>query len=200
MVDPHAHATHRPQGPDETPDVSHIENPDTKHEESDVSGTALMKFIGVLLVSILIILGLMKWMSNYFEAREQALELPPASRVNPPGTQRLPPMPRLQGAPGSQELPLDESKLYREEQNAKVASYGWVNKESGVVRIPVNDAMKLILEKGMPMVTGIPPAAPTAPAAPVAGGTSAGQPASPKAPSPSAGAPAHKPTTNPRTK
>jgi len=190
MVDPHAHATHHPQGPDDTPDVSHIENPEVKHEESDVSGTALMKFIGVLLVSIVIILGLMKLLSNYFEAREQGLELPPASRVNPPGTQRLPPMPRLQGAPGSQELPMDESRLYREEQTARVASYGWVNKEAGIVRIPISDAMKLILEKGMPMVSGTPPAAPAA------GGTSPAPAASPK---PAPAAPAQKPATNPRT-
>lgn len=191
MVDPYAHATHRPQGPDETPDVSHIENPDTKHEESDVSGTTLMKFIGVLLVSMFIILVLMKWLSDYFEAREQAHELPPASRVNPPGTQRLPPMPRLQGAPGSQELPLDESKLYRAEQSARVASYGWVNKEAGVVRIPINEAMKLILEKGMPTVSGTPPAAP-------AGGAAS----APKAPSAAPAAPvtpAKRPATNPRT-
>ena len=189
MVDPHAHATHKPSGPDDTPDVSHIENPEVKHEESDVSGTALMKFIGILLVSIIVILFLMKLMTNYFEAREQALELPPASRVNPPGTQRLPPLPRLQGAPGSQELPLDESKTYRAEQSAKVASYGWVNKEAGVVRIPVNEAMKLILERGMPLVSGTPPAA--SPAGGVAPGAA-------PAPTPAPKTPAQSPAT-PRT-
>ena len=99
-------------------------------------------------------------------------------------------MPRLQGAPGSQELPMDESRLYREEQNARVASYGWVNKEAGIVRIPISDAMKLILEKGMPMVSGTPPAAPAA------GGTSPAPAASPK---PAPAAPAQKPATNPRT-
>ena len=186
MVDPHAHATHKPSGPDETPDVSHIENPEVKHEESDVSGTALMKFIGILVVSIAVILGLMKLMTDYFEAREQALELPPASRVNAPGAQRLPPLPRLQGAPGSQELPLDEAKTYRNEQDAKVASYGWVSKEAGTVRIPVNEAMKLILERGMPVVSGTPPAA-----APAASGA--------PAPVASPRVPVRQPPTTPRT-
>ena len=91
--------------PEETPDVSHIANPDTKHETSDVSASMLLKYIGVLVLGTGIIMVAMKLLSNFFEEREQSLELPPASRVNPPGTQRLPPGPRLQGAPGSQELP-----------------------------------------------------------------------------------------------
>ncbi len=155
------HGRHHSE-PEETPDVSHIANPDTKHETSDVSASMLLKYIGVLVLGTVIVLVAMKFLSDFFEEREQSLELPPASRVNPPGTQRLPPGPRLQGAPGSQELPEVDLKLYREEQNAKVHSYAWVNREAGIVRIPIDQARKLILERGIASATG-PAVVPTTP-------------------------------------
>lgn len=143
----HEHPLH----PDETPDVSDISNVDVSHEETDVNVGMLFKFIGVLFVSTVVILAAMQLMMNYFQAREISEELPPASRVNPPGTRRLPPLPRLQGAPGSLLLPLDEMKKFREDQNLAVNSYGWVDKPTGLVRIPIEEAKKRLLERGLPV-------------------------------------------------
>ncbi len=177
------HGKHHSE-PEETPDVSHIANPDTKHETTDVSASMLLKYIGVLVVGTVIILGAMKLLSDFFERREQSEELPPASRVNPPGTQRLPPGPRLQGAPGSMELPMADMKTYLDEQNAKAQNYGWVNREAGIVRIPIDQAKKLVLERGIASATG----ASTTPTAP---GTGAPAPSPTPAPKPAAvGAPA----------
>ncbi len=55
-----------------------------------------------------------------------------------------PPEPRLQQTPGA--------ALVRMHENEKVAleSYGWVDKNSGVVHIPIDRAMDLVLEKGLP--------------------------------------------------
>src|SRR5512143_4182640 len=58
--------------------------------------------------------------------------------------QPLPPEPRLQANP-----PLDLKK-YRAAEEAELNSYGWVGKPNGVVRIPVERAMALVLEKGLP--------------------------------------------------
>ena len=33
-------------------------------------------------------------------------------------------------------------------------SYGWVDKNAGVVRIPIDEAMKLTLERGLPARPG----------------------------------------------
>ncbi len=137
--------------PAETPDVSDIANVDVSHETSDVNVGTLFKFIIYTFVSTVVILVAMKLMMNYFLAREIAQELPPASRVNPPGTRRLPPMPRLQGAPGSDLLPLDEMKRFKKEQQAAINSYGWVDRNTGVVRIPIEEAKRLVLERGLPM-------------------------------------------------
>jgi hypothetical protein len=112
-------------------------------------------------------------MINFFHEREVAQELPPASRVNPPGTRRLPPEPRLQGAPGSELLPLDDMKKFKAEQEAAINSYGWVDKQTGVVRIPIDEAKKLLVERAQhtsgPAPSPSPIAAPgTKPAAPAA--------------------------------
>jgi hypothetical protein len=132
------------------------------HETSDVHIGTLVKFIVILAISCVIILIAMKYYSNFLEGQEEQAELPPASRVNPPGTRRLPPMPRLQGAPGSEQLPMDEMKKVREEQNLAVTHYSWVDKSAGIVRIPIEEAKKIILERGMPARTGGAPGA-TAP-------------------------------------
>lgn len=139
---------------DETPDVSDIANPDVSHEARDVNVGLLFKFICALFISTMMILGAMKITMNYFEERERSLELPPASRVNPPGTKRLPPLPRLQGAPGSEMLPLDDMKKFRQEQAAAISSYGWVDKSSGIVHIPIEEAKKLYLARQSQAQTG----------------------------------------------
>ena len=150
---------HDPGHADKTPDVSDIANPDVSHEGSDVNVGTVFKFIGVLFVSTLVIMVVVRWMAGYLLQREISEEVAPASRVNPPGTQRLPPMPRLQGAPGSVRLPEDDLKKFREEQETAVDSYGWVDRQAGVVRIPIEEAKRLILERGMPVVSATPVAA-----------------------------------------
>lgn len=76
--------------------------------------------------------------------------------------QKLPPEPRLQLAPTSTEQleakrppnikedhPLQEMKRFRAEQDAKLNSYGWVDEKAGVVHIPIDDAKRLLLERGL---------------------------------------------------
>ena len=58
--------------------------------------------------------------------------------------QRLPPEPRLQTNPRQ-----DLSDL-RAREDQLLNSYGWVDKNTGVVRIPIERAMQLIVERGLP--------------------------------------------------
>jgi hypothetical protein len=156
----------------------HDEHQGATHETSDVHIGTLVKFIVILAVSCVIILIAMKYYSNFLEGQEEQAELPPASRVNPPGTRRLPPMPRLQGAPGSELLPMDEMKKVREEQDLAVKNYSWVDKSAGIVRIPIEEAKKIVLERGMPArAAGAPGAAAPSPSATPAAKINAASPA-----------------------
>lgn len=63
-----------------------------------------------------------------------------------PGEQvarRLPPEPRLQ------RVPIADLTRLREREERLLTSYGWVDREAGVVRIPVERAMQLVAERGL---------------------------------------------------
>ena len=80
---------------------------------------------------------------GYFASRESQLaarEFPLAAEQQ----NRLPPEPRLQTNPRQ-----DLADLRRRE-DAILSTYGWVDKNAGVVRIPIDEAMKLTLERGLP--------------------------------------------------
>ncbi len=56
----------------------------------------------------------------------------------------LPPEPRLQVDEAA-----DLAAMHRAEDSA-LTSYGWVNKDSGLVRVPVARAMELLVKEGLP--------------------------------------------------
>ena len=59
-------------------------------------------------------------------------------------SQQLPPAPRLQA------YPQQDLKQLRAEEEKTLASYGWVDRANGVVRIPLDRAIDLIVENGLP--------------------------------------------------
>ena len=58
--------------------------------------------------------------------------------------QRLPPVPRLQ------QFPRNELYTFRTEERDRLESYGWESKAAGTVHIPIEEAMKLMVERGLP--------------------------------------------------
>jgi hypothetical protein len=49
--------------------------------------------------------------------------------------------------------PTQDMNEFRQSQEKKLASYGWVDEKAGVVRIPIKRAMDLLLERGLPVET-----------------------------------------------
>ena len=76
---------------------------------------------------------------------------------------KLPPGPRLQA------FPAKDLAEFRHQQMEKAETYGWVDKQGGVTRVPVEKAMDMILKNGLPVVLAKPanakPEAPKAEAA-----------------------------------
>lgn len=76
---------------------------------------------------------------------------------------RLPPAPRLQTAP------IQDLAAMREESRKLLegdTAYGWVDEKAGLVRIPIDEAMKIVAERGLPAAAPAPVvAASPAPAA-----------------------------------
>ena len=62
--------------------------------------------------------------------------------------QQFPPQPRLQEHPA-----IELQDLHREEDRI-LDTYGWTNKNGGIVRIPIDRAMDLALQKGFAIKAG----------------------------------------------
>ncbi|MFN0086511.1 MAG: hypothetical protein ACKVX9_14075 [Blastocatellia bacterium] len=128
-------------------------------ESSRITAQPILMFLIILGVSTALVFVIVKGLMWGFNKMDEMNPPTPATTVAT-DERKLPPEPRLQGAPtgGStatsdvvSPLPLDEMKIYREQVEQKAASYGWVNKEAGVARIPIDRAKELIVEKGLPM-------------------------------------------------
>jgi hypothetical protein len=59
-------------------------------------------------------------------------------------TAEQPPKPRLQIDPHA------DLEQLRAAKNAKLSSYGWIDRSGGIVRVPINQAMRLTAEHGIP--------------------------------------------------
>src|SRR5512134_985890 len=129
------------------------------HEISTVKVGAIIWFVVALKVAVVFIGWLITSVMNTLENREKAAEL--ESRPSPFGAERakLPPEPRLQLAPNSEEQiesnnppdlktqhPLEEIKVLQKSWDQQLQSYGWVDEQGGIVRIPIDDAKKLVLQ------------------------------------------------------
>jgi hypothetical protein len=72
-----------------------------------------------------------------------------AARHDPPAfpagnADQVPPQPRLQNTP------MRDYREFRAEEDQQLDSYGWVDQQQGVVRIPISRAMDKALEDGFP--------------------------------------------------
>jgi hypothetical protein len=113
-----------------------------RYERRDANVPALLKIALGLFVTIAVAMISMDGMFHYF-AKSQQLG-PPASPFESEDVRVLPPQPRLQVQPKL------ELKAYCQSQAKELNSYGWVDQHNGVVHVPVDRAMDLILSRGLP--------------------------------------------------
>lgn len=113
---------------------------------------------GILRMTLgLIVVTLIAHVAMYFTfiamARQVDASNPP--RMFPAASlqdERLPPQPRLQTDPKG-----DLADL-RAEEEARLNGYHWVDRNRNLVRIPVSEAMRLTLQRGLPARDGAQPA------------------------------------------
>ena len=129
------------------------------HEHTDADVRMIIQFAAWLLASAVVVHVLMWFMFAIFvDVRENtgAPEFPLAIEQGA----RLPSGPRLQAKPAN------EVYDFRRRETADLEGYSWVDKGAGTVRIPIAEAMRLTVERGLPSratdATGAAPADPTA--------------------------------------
>jgi hypothetical protein len=119
------------------------------HETQDANIRAVFAF-GMGLVVTGVVVSLVVWLLfRYLAAGEAQAGMPQspttAATSRPSGAQEpLPPEPRLQVHPREDLIDL------RRHEDQTLESYGWVDKNAGIVRIPIEEAMRLAVEHGLP--------------------------------------------------
>jgi len=120
------------------------------YETRDANVGGVFNFL-VALGIVLVVTGLVCWgLFRYFSAHDvdqAASESPFAD------TRQLPLGPQLQVNPRQDWL------KFREEQEQALETYAWENRSAGTVRVPIEEAMELLVKKGLP-VQGAPQAQP----------------------------------------
>ena len=120
-------------------------NPHVHHEPGDVNAKALTKF-GVSMAFLILIFLVGLWgLFDYLKNREAELGLPlsPAAMVN---SQKQPPEPRLQAHAARY------MQDWRASEDRVLHQYSWINPDKGIVQIPVDRAMDLIVQRGLPVL------------------------------------------------
>lgn len=102
--------------------------------------------IGGALVILTLVYAVLMWPFSFELLQRVESGDPPASPLAEARERSLPPAPRLQADP-----PQEIRQLHEWEERV-LSSYGWVNRARGVARIPVERAMELVLEEGLPEV------------------------------------------------
>jgi hypothetical protein len=190
----------------EPPNIPHPHSPeelhnlDVAHEHSDIDVRAVFFFaaslVVIAVVSAAVTVGVFRVFENMAAANDPKLgphAMPPTDMPK-----RTTESPYFGGAPQPQLITNEPAVLQqlRQSEAEQLHGYGWVDQPAGVARMPIDEAKKLILERGVPARAGgsIDPSIGTH--APAFGESSGGRIISAK-PKESAGATEAAPSTGP---
>jgi len=118
-------------------------SPRAAHEETDARFVPVA-LVGLALLSMLAVgVVLVSWFYVDLTGRGVALH-PPRGGLDDAGRPAV-------------ALPPPTAAPLRAEEARVLDSYGWVDRSAGVVRIPIDQAMRLVVERGLPARDGAPP-------------------------------------------
>jgi len=116
--------------------------PGAGHEHTDANVWLIAKFGLWLVISAVIIhVGVGFMFALFVQQRrepEHAFPLAVGQEL------RLPAAPRLQ------RFPANELYEFRQREEQTLHQYGWIDRQGGRVQIPIEDAMRLMVERGLP--------------------------------------------------
>jgi hypothetical protein len=119
-------------------------NPGVSHERRDVNVFQISAFgIGLLLSCIVVVFAMWAMFDWLFAREDKKNETNPAAAMMNERP-KLPPEPRLQAQPKV------ELKDLRADEDVILGSYGWVDPNKGIIRIPIDQAIDMVAQKGLP--------------------------------------------------
>ncbi len=136
-------------------DDIHIDghNEEVEFEREDLAAKPILIFLLGLTIGCVVVALLLRGLYSYLDAyenRHEPVQSPLVqqttadTRVVEPGNISKFPQPRLETNETT------EINAFRLQEEQTLNSYGWVDQQAGVVRIPIHRAMELVAQRGLP--------------------------------------------------
>jgi len=111
------------------------------HETTDASIRPIVLTGAALAIVAAIVLSISIGLFHFFVQRPAQAPPNPMASENP----EFPPAPRIEDHPSS------ELQQLRQQEDQTLSTYGWVDRRAGKVRIPIDRAIDLQLQRGFPV-------------------------------------------------
>lgn len=136
-----------------------IVNPETHHEKSDVDVRALLWFVVIFIGFAIVSHVLLYVMFKFYVELAKGSTNSRLTMIARPADAAIPQQPRLQPfptkdprgtmlTPNSMTPPVDMEQMRATEEQA-LHEPGWVDKQKGIVRVPIDVAKQLVIQRGM---------------------------------------------------
>ncbi|MEO7275797.1 MAG: hypothetical protein ABIX28_00850 [Vicinamibacterales bacterium] len=131
-----------------------LTNPGVAHETSDVNVGAILWFAGIVAITTMVCAVIVWGLFNLLESQAAARDPKMSPLAMPAAT-----MPRTTTAspffgngPAPQLMTNEPAYLAHQRQldDTRLQQYGWVDEKTGVTRLPIDQAKKLLVERGLP--------------------------------------------------
>jgi len=130
-------------------------------EQEDLSPLGVFYFMVGLAVVVALIYFIVVGMYRYLDATDRKQQTPPNPmavqtgvdpRVTMPFPEALSKIDQTFPKPVLEHSEMQQFNAVVEKQDQTLASYDWVDKDKGIVRIPIDKAMELLAQRGLPVL------------------------------------------------
>ncbi|HEV7428143.1 MAG TPA: hypothetical protein VGQ46_17435 [Thermoanaerobaculia bacterium] len=139
-----------------------IVNRETRHEDSDVNVRALLWAV-VIFIVFAIVTHLVLYLQFHAYAKHfRRDDSQPLTMMQRPSDASVPPTPRLQPFPNklhdgnvpppNTNTPMTDMADMRAAEEKDLNIPAWVDKQKGIVRLPIETAKQLVVQRGLPVV------------------------------------------------
>lgn len=122
-----------------------MHNEDVAHELTDANVRTVLAFgagiLATVAVSAILMYGYMRFLEHQAVSRDPHLS----------------PYAQTGGTPRGARLLTDEPanlRKFRQEEQGKLQGYGWTNQTQGLAHVPIDEAIKLVVQHGLPTRAG----------------------------------------------
>ncbi|MEA2163711.1 MAG: hypothetical protein QOK37_1838 [Thermoanaerobaculia bacterium] len=139
-----------------------IVNPETRHEESDVNVRALLWSVVIFAIFSALTYAVVYLQFHAYVRYFRHEAAPPLTMMARPADASVPVTPRLQPFPTKNAkglmppyavTPVTDMAEMRASQEKQLNEAGWVDQKKGIVRLPIETAKQLVVQRGLPVVT-----------------------------------------------